>query len=119
MATAEYMRDYRERTSEAKRQRARDYLGGVCVVCGTTDGLDFHHVDPSTKSFTIGNKVILDGVGTRRGGTRQVRTPLPRPPRRSPPDDGAARDGSTVLGRVQVRRLPGCQHRSQPELPGR
>lgn len=34
-------------------KEARDFLGGVCVRCGTQDNLEFDHVDPATKEFTI------------------------------------------------------------------
>lgn len=33
--------------------RAKAYLGGVCVVCGTEENLEFHHKDPATKLFVI------------------------------------------------------------------
>lgn len=35
------------------KQWAIDRLGGHCVKCGTTEKLEFDHVNPSTKSFTI------------------------------------------------------------------
>lgn len=35
------------------RQRAVDHLGGRCVVCGSTEGLEFDHVDPATKVLAI------------------------------------------------------------------
>jgi len=28
-------------------------LGGRCVRCGATEDLEFDHIDPSTKRFTI------------------------------------------------------------------
>jgi hypothetical protein len=31
----------------------RNRLGGRCIRCGATDDLNFHHRDPSEKSFTI------------------------------------------------------------------
>ena len=41
----------------AFRQRRKlkiiDYLGGKCVVCGTTESLEIDHIDPSTKSFVL------------------------------------------------------------------
>lgn len=44
-------------TKQIYRQRyknwALNYLGGRCVSCGTTEKLEFDHIDPSTKSFTI------------------------------------------------------------------
>lgn len=36
-----------------KRERAKVYLGGKCVRCGATEDLQFDHIDPATKSFTI------------------------------------------------------------------
>lgn len=41
-------RKYFERRTEAIL-----LLGGVCVVCGTELGLEFDHIDPKTKSFTL------------------------------------------------------------------
>lgn len=32
-------------------------LGGKCVKCGVVDDLEFDHIDPETKTFTIGNKL--------------------------------------------------------------
>ena len=29
-------------------------LGGSCVVCGATEGLQIDHLDPDQKSFTLG-----------------------------------------------------------------
>ncbi len=50
MADAAYYRKY----DEDRRVRLRALLGGVCVRCGTTDDLEFDHIDPATKSFAIG-----------------------------------------------------------------
>lgn len=49
----EYMREYMKQYSAKRRQKALDLLGGVCVVCGTSENLEIDHIDPSTKSFTI------------------------------------------------------------------
>lgn len=45
----EYHRDYWGK----RRQRIIDFLGGQCVECGTTDQLEFDHIDPNEKSFNI------------------------------------------------------------------
>jgi 5-methylcytosine-specific restriction endonuclease McrA len=51
---AKYMlRRYHNRIAEAKR-----LLGGACAVCGVSDdleALEFDHIDPADKKFTIGN----------------------------------------------------------------
>jgi hypothetical protein len=49
----EYMREYMKQYSAKRRLRALGYLGGVCVSCGNQDGLEIHHIDPATKSFTL------------------------------------------------------------------
>lgn len=41
------------------RQKAIEYKGGACVCCGYNKHpgvLDFHHIDPSNKEFSIGTK---------------------------------------------------------------
>jgi 5-methylcytosine-specific restriction endonuclease McrA len=50
-----------ERDKELKRVRAAKQriefkllLGGRCVKCGSSERLEFDHIDPSEKSFTIG-----------------------------------------------------------------
>lgn len=42
----------RKRYAERKRL-AIDILGGECVRCGLTEQLQFDHIDPKLKSFTI------------------------------------------------------------------
>ena len=36
-----------------RKARIIEYLGGVCVVCGTTQELEIDHIDPSLKSFVL------------------------------------------------------------------
>jgi hypothetical protein len=45
----EYHKDYYRN----HRQKLIDYLGGKCVRCGSTENLEFDHIDPSQKSFGI------------------------------------------------------------------
>ena len=35
------------------RQYFFDYLGGKCECCGTTENLEFDHIDPNNKKFCI------------------------------------------------------------------
>ena len=42
-----------------QKTKAIEYKGGKCQMCGydrCPQALCFHHIDPSTKSFTIGKK---------------------------------------------------------------
>jgi len=39
---------YHERIGEAL-----DILGGKCIKCGSLENLEFDHIDPSSKLFTI------------------------------------------------------------------
>ena len=50
---AAYQRDYNRAWKAARRNRLIEMLGGECVRCGATEGLEFDHIDPSTKKFTI------------------------------------------------------------------
>lgn len=34
-------------------QECKEKLGGKCVICGTTENLEFDHIDPKTKEFAI------------------------------------------------------------------
>lgn len=40
-----------------KRQEYIAHMGGKCKKCGSVNNLHFDHIDPSTKSFTIGSKL--------------------------------------------------------------
>lgn len=48
-----YMRDYLKKRYFKRRNWAIKHLGGKCVDCGSTENLEFDHVDPSTKSYPI------------------------------------------------------------------
>jgi hypothetical protein len=48
-----YMREYMKRRARERRTEALNLLGGSCVRCGSTEALEFDHVDPATKSFEI------------------------------------------------------------------
>jgi 5-methylcytosine-specific restriction endonuclease McrA len=50
---ATYQRDYNKAWKAARRYRLIEMLGGKCVRCGATEDLEFDHIDPSTKEFTI------------------------------------------------------------------
>lgn len=41
------------RMRERRRAWALERLGGVCVVCGCSDRLEFDHIDPSSKLFSV------------------------------------------------------------------
>jgi 5-methylcytosine-specific restriction endonuclease McrA len=50
------MNIYMNERYHRRRTEAVKYLGGKCVDCGTTDGLEFDHKNPKQKSFAIGKK---------------------------------------------------------------
>lgn len=39
-----------------------DRLGGKCKKCGSTENLEFDHIDPKNKCFTIGNKLVSRSI---------------------------------------------------------
>ena len=43
-----------KRIRKERRQYLREYLGGKCVRCGATERLEFDHIIPANKSYTIG-----------------------------------------------------------------
>lgn len=47
------MNEYMKRRWKERRISAVIQLGGCCVRCGTTESLEFDHIDPSTKTATI------------------------------------------------------------------
>jgi|GEM_PF-2811688 len=49
----EYMRKYMLEKYHKKRAKLIELLGGKCMVCGSVNQLEFDHIDPNTKSFTI------------------------------------------------------------------
>jgi hypothetical protein len=52
---AAYMRTYIKARRKVRRARLIELLGGRCVSCGSTDELEFDHIDPETKVFAVGS----------------------------------------------------------------
>ena len=44
------------------RQKAIEYLGGKCVICGVTENLQFHHRNPWEKSFEVSANLTISWV---------------------------------------------------------
>ncbi len=51
---ADNQRRYRIR----RRERATQYLGGKCVKCGSSESLEFDHIEPETKTKDISQAII-------------------------------------------------------------
>lgn len=49
--------EYQRLRREERRQILREHLGGKCVGCGTTENLQFDHIDRKQKSFDISKKL--------------------------------------------------------------
>ena len=54
----EFQREWARKRYAQMRQTTDELKAGGCVLCGETflGALDFHHKDPSLKSFTIGSR---------------------------------------------------------------
>jgi len=58
------------RSRDKRRRLAREVAGGKCLLCGynrCSAALEFHHIDPATKIFTIGSsgrglKTVLEEI---------------------------------------------------------
>lgn len=49
----EYMREYMKRRYHERKAESLVKLGGKCVICGTTENLEFDHIDRTTKTMDI------------------------------------------------------------------
>lgn len=54
-----YFRAYMSNRYVVRMAAAIEYLGGVCVDCGSTKKLEFDHIDPSTKEFAIASSASV------------------------------------------------------------
>jgi 5-methylcytosine-specific restriction endonuclease McrA len=54
-----YARAYMRKRRDENRLWARELLGGRCRRCGGRDRLEFDHIDPATKRFTVGASLTM------------------------------------------------------------
>ena len=52
-ASNEYMNNYMKNRWKLRRERYISQLGGKCTDCGSSENLEFEHIDPFTKNFAI------------------------------------------------------------------
>ena len=48
-----YQKQYMLNRYYRRQEKAIRQLGGACVTCGTKESLEFDHIDPITKEFTL------------------------------------------------------------------
>lgn len=53
MSSPEWRKDYQKKRYIERLNFAREKLGGKCAKCGNVDGLEFDHINPSTKTANI------------------------------------------------------------------
>lgn len=51
---SKYMAEYMLKRYHVKRNQAIQALGGKCIRCGSEENLEFDHIEPHLKRFTIG-----------------------------------------------------------------
>jgi hypothetical protein len=51
--TGEAKREYERERKRLWRIKAHGLLGGKCIICDSTDNLEFHHKDPKLKRFNL------------------------------------------------------------------
>lgn len=54
--------DYRRARYREIRDQLVEEMGGKCVKCGSTEALEFHHVDPSTKVDRLARLIAHKGL---------------------------------------------------------
>jgi hypothetical protein len=57
VVTVKVSNEYRRNRYAARIAMATSLLGGKCMRCGSTDDLEFDHVDPGTKLFEISAEI--------------------------------------------------------------
>lgn len=75
---AEYMRSYVRDWRQRRRVQLIELLGGKCVRCGSTNDLEFDHIDPETKRFAVGSDM-----------SKSAEPPMPVRAQRSASDEPA------------------------------
>lgn len=55
----EEVKEYHRKYWYKRRQKIIDYLGGLCARCGTSQDLEFDHINPEEKLFDISAKCTL------------------------------------------------------------
>ncbi len=53
-----YMADYMLKRYHDKMTHAKEQFDNVCSLCGSSEQLEFHHINPLEKSFTIGSEML-------------------------------------------------------------
>ena len=53
----EEKREYQRNWMKKRRENLINNLGNKCSICESQDRLEFHHKDPSIKSFSINSKL--------------------------------------------------------------
>ena len=51
--------EYAKAHRDKRRAYCREYLGGKCVVCGTTHNLQFDHIKREEKKYNITEKISI------------------------------------------------------------
>lgn len=54
-----YLVKYNRKRRFERRNELIKYLGGKCANCGTTEDLEFDHINPKTIEFRIGSKLLF------------------------------------------------------------
>lgn len=54
----EYHRKYNLDRYYRRKNKAVEMLGSICKNCGQSDNLQFDHIDPQSKAFTICDKLV-------------------------------------------------------------
>lgn len=68
------MNRYMKERYERRRSEWIETLGGVCVECGTNERLEFDHIDPLSKEYSVAK--ILSGGSEAKVATEMAKCQL-------------------------------------------
>lgn len=64
MKDRNYHRQYSKNYYHKRRNELIQKLGGKCVVCGSTENLEFDHIDATTKEYNISEKLLSYSINS-------------------------------------------------------
>ena len=59
---SKFGKEYHKAYYQKRKSKVIDFLGGKCVICGSTEQLEIDHINPSDKTFSINKKLSIKHI---------------------------------------------------------